>query len=135
MKKTSFLVINIYILPDILDNIKGGLMERKILAILVSILFITMIPSVIGVNSESEDREPCLDIGRYFTRGLLFDPPFNSEPNLYFAIWLFYPTEEGVKLIILDWVTLNISLGRWYEVGLGLFIFVFGFFEGGLEIE
>ncbi|MHA1492222.1 MAG: hypothetical protein ACTSRI_21545, partial [Promethearchaeota archaeon] len=90
-----------------------------------------------GVNSESEDGEPCLDVGRYFCRGLLFDPPFNSEPNLYFAIWLYYPTEEGVQLIILDWVTLVFSayMGRMYEVGLGLFIFVFGFFEGGLEIE
>lgn len=112
-------------------------MIRKILAILISMLFITMIPSVIGVNSESEDRESSLDIGRYICRGLVFDPPFNSEPDLYFAIWLFYQTEECVELIILDWVIIRGSayMGRMYEVGLGLFIYIFGIFEGGLEVE
>ena len=111
-------------------------MRRKILAIIVSMLFLSVIPSVLGINTESEDREPCLDIGRCFYRGLLFNPP-KSEPNTYFAIWLFYPTEEGVQLIILDWVTLKVFgyLGRMYEFWFGLFIYVFGFFEGGLEIQ
>lgn len=99
-------------------------------------LFITLIPSVIGVNSESEDRKSSLDIGRCFCKGLLFNPP-KSEPNTYFAIWLFYPTEEGLQLILFDWVTLKGSayLGRMYGFCFGLFIYVFGYFEGGLEIR
>ncbi len=110
-------------------------MKKKLLAILVSMLFLTTIPSVLGVNSESEDIEPCLDIGRYFTKGLVFNPP-KSEPNTYFAIWLWYPTEGGMQLIILDWVTLIPSSynGRFYEITIfGLFIYIIGFFEGGLE--
>ena len=111
-------------------------MKNKVIAILVSLLFIEIIPSALGMNSNSEDKEPWSSgNGRFTCRGLVFDPPFNSNPDLYFAIWLFYKTEEGVKLILLDWVIIRLSvyMGRMYEVGLGLFIYIFGIFEGGLE--
>jgi hypothetical protein len=113
-------------------------MKKKILAILVSLLFVATIPSVIGINYEL-DNKSSLDIGRCFLKGLLFDLPWGN-PNTYFAIWFWYPTEEGMQLIILDWLRVpwwkdSAYLGRFYEISIfGLFIYVFGFFEGGLEV-
>ncbi len=46
-------------------------MNRKILAILVSLLFITMIPSVIGVNFESDIIDSSLFDERVWMKGLL----------------------------------------------------------------
>lgn len=120
-------------------------MQRKILAILVSILFIATIPSAIGeiVDSESDIIKPCLDVGRTFYKGLILFP-HHSDGNLtFFAVWLWYikftPTERECGLIILKWVTIpyrdSAYLGRFYEVGLGLFTYIFGIFQGGLEVR
>lgn len=120
-------------------------MERKILTILVSMLFLTLIPSAIGeiANPESDVKTTDLDVGRVFLKGFVLFP-HNSDGNFtFFAIRLFYieitPTESSCGWIILKWVTIQDFNyhGRVYEILLGLFTFLyfFGFLEeGGLEI-
>jgi len=65
-------------------------MKNKIFAILVSMLFITMIPSAIGeiTNHESDIIKPCLDIGRVFYKGLVLFPRYSDGNLTCFAIWL-----------------------------------------------
>jgi len=113
-------------------------MRRKILAIIVSLLFLTTIPSVLGVNSESEDTESCLDIGRVFLKGLVLFPHYSDDQLTCFAIILFYieftPTERSMGWIRFKWITLDhafgIKTGPFHIIG-----WLFGFFEGGLEIQ
>jgi hypothetical protein len=112
-------------------------MKRKILTILVSLLFLTTIPSVMGVNSDSEDIEPCLDIGGVFLKGLVLFPRYSWESLTCFAIRLFYieitPTERNMGWITFKWVTLenvvNVKTGRFNIIG-----YINGFFVSGLKI-
>jgi len=116
-------------------------MIRKILAILVSVLFITMIPSVLGVTSESEDIEPCLDVERTVYRGLVLFPHYSDRNITFFAICLSYyqisPTERSSGLILFKWITVRSYSDlypRFYDIGLlGLFKYVIGF-GGGFKV-
>ncbi|MFW6121102.1 MAG: hypothetical protein ACOC80_09425 [Petrotogales bacterium] len=87
-----------------------------------------------------QDTEPNLDVGRVWLRGLVFRKLRVGNVNHALAIRLHYieitPTERTAGMVTLNHVTFRDSayLGRMYEVGLGLFTFVIGVFEGGLEI-
>jgi len=115
--------------------------RRKILGVFACMLLLTTIPLAAGIMTETEQQDPePLAIGRVFLKGLLFHKLRKGNINHALAIRLFYiqltPTERTM-----GWVTFNpvifrdsAYLGRMYEVGLGLFTYVFGFFEGGLQV-
>ena len=106
-------------------------MNKKLLTILVSILFISIIPSVVGVNSEL-DKETCNDGASY--RGLAFNLP-NTEDDTYFVIWLRLDESQGdTKFIFLKWVTFHYGLdtGREFVGRFGILISISGFYR---EIE
>jgi len=115
-------------------------MKKKIIGLLVCMLMLTTIPLAAGITETEKDPEPTLDVGRVFLKGLLFHKLRKGNVNHAMAIRLFYieftPTERAVGWVTLNTVIFKDSayLGRMYEVGLGLFTYVFGFFEGGLEI-
>ena len=112
-------------------------MKRKILAILVSLLFITMIPSVVGDICEPDSEDEII-----WMRGLIFHKlrkgNFNTSTAIHLIIW--YNTSEGLKREVYWGVPFpfpfrdSAYLGRMYEVGLGLFTYIFGPLFGGLEI-
>ncbi len=118
---------------------------KKTITILVSLLFLTTIPSIVGLNSDSEDIEPCLDITRVFLRGFIIIPHRHPDKIFnFFAVRLFYiefnPTERTKGWITLKWVTIKnpgyIYIEPKYEFGFGLFslAYLVGFYEGGLVI-
>ncbi len=113
-------------------------MKRKILAILISMLFIAMIPSVIGVNFESDIVDSSLFDERVWMKGLL-SRSNRFPPYRYLAIRLvvIYNISSNPQREVywFKWITFRDSayMGRRYEVGLGLFIFYIGYVEG-LEI-
>ena len=116
-------------------------MKKKIIGLLVCMLMLTTIPLAAGITTETEkDPEPTLDVGRVFLKGLLFHKLRKGNVNHAMAIRLFYieitPTERSFGWVTLNTVVFKDSayLGRMYEVGLGLFTYVFGFFEGGLQV-
>jgi hypothetical protein len=115
-------------------------MKKKIIGLLVCMLMLTTIPLAAGITETEKDPEPTLDVGRVFLKGLLFHKLRKGNVNHAMAIRLFYieitPTERAFGWVTLNTVIFKDSdyLGRMYEVGLGLFTYVFGFFEGGLEI-
>jgi hypothetical protein len=110
-------------------------MKRKILTILVSMLFITMIPSVIGDIIEPDSEDEII-----YMRGLLFRCSrlgnVNNAIAIHLVVW--YNTSSGLQREVywFEPVTFKDSLymGRMYEIGAGLFTFLFGLFAGGLEI-
>lgn len=109
-------------------------MKTKIIAILVSILFLTVIPSAIGdiVELESDMRTTNLDVGRGFCIGVGLFPHRSGNTITFFAIWLFHK-----EFVFFEWVTLKDSsafLAGKYTIQRDLVVFVFGFFMGGLEI-
>ena len=115
-------------------------MKKKIIGLLICMLMLTTIPLAAGMTEKTEQDPEPLDIGRVFLKGLLFHKLRKGNTNHAMAIRLFYiqftPTERTM-----GWVTLNTVIfrdsaymGRMYEVGLGLFTYVFGFFEGGLQV-
>ena len=103
-------------------------------------LMLTTIPLAAGMTESEPDSEPTLDVGRVFIKGLLFHKLRKGNVNHAMAVRLFYieftPTERAIGWVTFNHVVFRDSayLGRMYEVGLGLFTYVFGFFEGGLEI-
>lgn len=109
-------------------------MKKKILAILVSMLFISMIPSTIGDDCEPEQEDKII-----FMKGLIYHRLRKGNINTVFAIHLvvWYNTSEGIvrEVYWFKWITFrdSVYLGRMYDVCLGLFTYVFGYFEGGLE--
>ncbi len=115
-------------------------MKKKIIGLLVCMLMLTTIPLAAGITETEKESEPTLDVGRVFLKGLLFHKLRKGNVNHAMAIRLFYieitPTERSFGWVTLNTVIFKDSayLGRMYEVGLGLFTYVFGFFEGGLEI-
>jgi hypothetical protein len=113
-------------------------MKKKILTILISLLFLTMIPSVSGINSNSEDIEPCLDVGRVFFRGIVFFPHYSGDDLICFVPRILYieftPTEQTIGWIRLGWVrfenfTGTIIIGPFNIIG-----YLYGIFPGGLDI-
>ena len=115
-------------------------MKKKIIGIFVCtlLIFTTVLP-VVGMAETEKDPES-LDVGRVFLKGLLFHRLRKGNVNHALAIRLFYieftPTERAIGWVTLNHVVFRDSayLGRMYEVGLGLFTYIFGFFLGGLEI-
>ena len=109
-------------------------MKRKILAIFVSLLFIAMIPSVIGDICEPDSENEIV-----WMRGLIFHKlrkgNFNTCLAIHLIVW--YNTSEGIIREVYWFEPFpfrdSAYLGRMYEVGLGLFTYIFGFFQGGLE--
>jgi hypothetical protein len=115
-------------------------MKKKIIGLLICMLMLTTIPLAAGMTEETEQDPETQAIGRVFLKGLLFHKLRKGNTNHAMAIRLFYiqftPTERTMGWVTLNTVIFKDSayLGRMYEVGLGLFTYVFGFFEGGLEI-
>jgi len=114
--------------------------KRKTTGVFACMLMLTTIPLAAGAIETEPDSEPTLDVGRVFIKGLLFHKLRKGNVNHAFAIRLFYieftPTERTFGWVTLNTVIFKDSsyLGRMYEVGAGLFTYVLGFFEGGLEI-
>ncbi|EMR75081.1 hypothetical protein MBGDF03_00861 [Thermoplasmatales archaeon SCGC AB-540-F20] len=114
--------------------------KKKIMGLLVCMLMMTTIPLAAGMTETEPDAEPTLDVGRVFLKGLLFHRLRKGNVNHALAIRLFYieitPTERTFGWVTLNHVVFRDSayLGRMYEVGLGLFTYIFGFFLGGLEV-
>ena len=101
-------------------------------------------PKSIGLVTTSDtepEPEPELDVGRVWLRGLLFRCNRIGNVNYAMALRLHYveltPTERTAGIVTMNNVVFKDSayLGRMYEVGFGMFTYVFGFFEGGLEIN
>jgi hypothetical protein len=115
-------------------------MKKKIIGLLICMLMMTTIPLAAGMTETEPEKEPTLDVGRVFLKGLLFHKLRKGNVNHALAIRLFYieftPTERTMGWVTLNtvWFKDSAYLGRMYEVGLGLFTYVFGFFEGGLEV-
>jgi len=114
-------------------------MKKKIIGLLVCTLMLATVPLAAGVNDEPE-IQPELDIGRVFLKGLLFRCNRFGNVNHGLAIRLLYieitPTERSWGWVTFNHVTFRDSayMGRMYEVGLGMFTYVFGLYMGGLEI-
>lgn len=108
-------------------------MKRKILTIIISMLFIAMIPTAIGeiANPESNDIEPCLDVGRCFLKGFGFFPQREGNEITFFVIRFRMPND----VCWFQWITIKDSAysSRLYIIGKNI-VYVFGFFQGGLEI-
>jgi len=82
-----------------------------------------------------------LDIGRVWLRGLLFRCNRVDDADRALAIRLHYiefaPFDRTSGMVTMNRVIFNnpgAYGGRMYEVGFGMFTYVIGFFEGGLEI-
>ena len=114
-------------------------MKKKIIGLLICMLMLTTIPLAAGMTETEQDPET-QDVGRVFLKGLLFHKLRKGNTNHAMAIRLLYiqftPTERTMGWVTLNTVVFRDSayMGRMYEVGLGLFTYVFGFFEGGLQV-
>ena len=84
-------------------------MRRKILAILISMLFIISIPSVLGVTSESEDIEPCLDVGRVYIYCFVFFPQYDGYNLTFFKIRFVHydPLNPQPEVYWFKWITIE----------------------------
>lgn len=106
---------------------------KKILTIFISMLFITAIPSAIGevISSESNDSEPCLDVGRIWLRCFGFFPQDEGNEITFLVIRF----ERGNDVYWFQWITIQDSAyaGGIYYITNNI-IFICGFFQGGLEI-
>jgi hypothetical protein len=115
-------------------------MNKKILGLLLCIMMISTIPLAAGMTDEESKAEPTLDVGRVWLRGLLFRCNRWGNMNHALALRLHYveitPSERTAGIVTLNHVVFRDSayLGRMYEVGFGLFTYIFGVFLGGLEI-
>ena len=115
-------------------------MNKKILGLLLCIMMISTIPLAAGVTDTEPEEQSTLDVGRVWLRGLLFRCNRWGNTNHALALRLHYveitPSERTVGIVTLNHVAFRDSayLGRMYEVGFGLFTYIFGVFLGGLEI-
>ncbi|UCD13011.1 MAG: hypothetical protein JSW60_05440 [Thermoplasmatales archaeon] len=104
-------------------------------------LMISIIPLAAGMTQEEPEYQPEIDVGRVFLKGLLFRCNRFGNVNHALAIRLFYleitPTERSWGWVTFNRVSFRDSLymGRMWEVGMGLFTYVFGLYAGGLEIS
>lgn len=114
--------------------------KKKLLGIFACMLLIATIPLAAGMTESEPDPEPTLDVGRVWLRGLLFRCNRIGNENHAMALRLHYieitPSERTAGMVTMNRVTFKDSAyaGHMYEVGAGLFTYVIGFFEGGLEI-
>ena len=127
-------------------NIFGGrgeimrYLNKKIIGILICLLVLSTIPLAAGTEEKESEPQAQLDVGRVWLRGLLFRCNRWGNVNHGLALRLHYievtPSERTFGVVTLNHVMFRDSayLGRMYEVGLGLFTYVFGIFMGGLEI-
>jgi len=115
-------------------------MKMKLASLLVCALMISTIPLAAGVT---EDREPSPNpdiVGRVWLRGLMFRRIKSGHINNAIAIRLHYieftPTERTWGTVTMKRVAFRdfLYIGRMYETPLGILVYVFGFFRGGLEI-
>ena len=124
---------------------KSENMYRKLLTILVSMLFVSIIPSVVGGNTELE-KEPCLDVGRTFWFGVVLFANYTGTHLTCYAIYLRYdrfsPTEKDSGVYIMKWISIpfrdSAYMGRMYEIRactFGVITIIFGLFPGGLDID
>lgn len=110
-------------------------MNRRIIVVLVSVLFITSIPTVIGNTCEPDSDDEII-----FMRGLLFRG--NRFGHIYkgYAIHLviWYKTQSGLKReeywFKSTAFNFPVYMGHMYEFGIGLFTYFFGRPLKGLEI-
>ena len=113
--------------------------KKKMLGIFACMLLIATIPLAAGMSESELDPEPT-DIGRVWLRGLLFRCNHIGNENHALALRLHYIeitlTERTSGMVMMNRVIFKDATynGRMYEVGFGMFTYVFGFFEGGLEI-
>jgi len=126
----------------IIINMSGGQkVKKKITALLVCLLMIATIPLAAGVMEDRESESPTPDIvGRVWLRGWLFRRIKSGNVNNAIAIRLHYieftPTERTWGIVMFKRVAFRnfLYIGRMYETPLGVLVYVFGFFRGGLEI-
>ena len=116
---------------------------NKIFAILISMLFLTTIPSVIGNISDSESGDDVQNSGneRVWLRGLFIDGIIFGNPKNTFIITfvIIYnissnPQREVHRFKWADEIDFFPIIGRMYEIGLGLIRYVFGFYDSGLKV-
>jgi len=113
--------------------------KKKMLGVFVCMLMLATIPLAAGMSESEPDQEPT-DVGRMWMRGLLFRCNHIGNENHALALRLHYieitPTERTTGIVMMNRVIFKDATynGRMYEVGFGMFTYVFGFFEGGLEI-
>ena len=115
-------------------------MKKKITALLVCLLMIATIPLVVGVTEDIESSPNPDIVGRVWLRGLMFRHIKTGHINNAIAILLHYieftPTERTKGIVVLKRVEFSdfLYIGRMYETPLGILVYVFGFFRGGLEV-
>jgi hypothetical protein len=115
-------------------------MNKKIIGLMICTLLICTIPLAAGVTEENLEKEPTLDVGRVWLRGLLFRCNRWGNTNHALALRLHYieftPSERTMGIITMNHVVFRDSayLGRMYEIGFGLFTYIVGVFMGGIEI-
>lgn len=119
-------------------------MNKKILIggiIAVTILVGVSLNSVVGMSTELE-KEPCLDVGRVFMKGIMLNSRYfpNINHNIWIHLVVWYKNSSGVHREVYWFEPFHnfrdsAYMGRMYEVGFGIFIHVFGLYMGGLEIE
>ena len=112
-------------------------MKKKLLTILVSMLFIAMIPSTIGDDCEPEQEDEWIYMRGVLTHWLRRGNSHHAVP-IHFVVW--YKTSEGLERRaywfeypeVFDDIMLSYYLIRMYEVALGLITY-FSIFNRGLE--
>ena len=115
-------------------------MKKKITALLVCLLMISTIPLVAGTTEDKESSPNPDIVGRVWLRGLMFRRIKSGPINNAIAIRLHYieftPTERTRGTVVLKRVAFRdfLYIGRMYETPLGMLVYVFGFFKGGLEV-
>ena len=101
---------------------------------------VSTIPLVAGVTEERESSPNPDIVGRVWLRGFLFRRIKTGHISNAIAIRLHYieftPTERTMGIVMLKRVAFRdfLYIGRMYETPLGVLVYVFGFFRGGLEI-
>ncbi len=112
----------------------------KLASLFVCALMMSTIPLAAGVTEDIESSPNPDIVGRVWLRGLMFRRIKSGNINNAIAIRLHYieftPTERTMGTIVLKRVAFRdfLYIGRMYETPLGILVYVFGFFRGGLEV-
>ena len=99
-------------------------------------LFIAMIPSTIGDDCEPEQKEEWVWLRGLLLDGIIFGNPKNTFIVTFVIIYNISsnPQREVHRFKWADEIDFFPITGRIYEIGLGLIRYVFGFYDGGLEV-
>jgi len=118
----------------------GKKLKKKIISIILCLLFVLTVPMATGVQKEPEPDTT--DIGRVWLRGLCFNLVDLGRKNFGWAIRVHYieftPTERTTGVLRLKRFAFGDSIlaGRMYEPGpIGFFTYIFGVFRGGIEVQ